>query len=98
MQNTENTISFRLPPEYLSLLKDQAEKEGKTHHEWAKRLLIRMLTETERAELRAEMGKLQKDFKKMRGDLATLGMYLLVKVGEETHEEAQAWVRENLAP
>jgi hypothetical protein len=34
----------------------------------------------------------------MRGDLATLGVYLLVKVGNEKEDDAQAWVREHLAP
>ena len=52
MPKPDETVSFRLPPEFLKLLNDGAAKEGKSRHDWARRLLIRALTDTERTELR----------------------------------------------
>ena len=98
METNDNRVSVRLEPEFLKLLNDQAAADGKTAGALAKQLLIRALTDTERTELREELAKLQEDFIKMRGDLATLGAYLLVKVAKEKPAEAEAWVREHLAP
>ena len=98
METNDNRVSVRLEPEFLKLLNEQAVKDGKTPGARAKELLIRALTDTERTELREDLAKLQEDFVKMRGDLATLGVYLLVKVGNEKEDDAQAWVREHLAP
>jgi hypothetical protein len=93
METNDNRVSVRLEPEFLKLLNEQAVKDGKTPGARAKELLIRALTDTERTELREDLAKLQEDFVKMRGDLATLGVYLLVKVGNEKEDDAQAWVR-----
>ena len=98
MEKTSGTVSFRLAPEYLKLLNDEAAKEGKSAGDCARRLLIRTLTDTERTELREELEALRTDFRKMREDLATVSLKLLVKVGGEEPAEAEAWVRDHLAP
>ncbi len=98
MQTANDTISFRLPAEFLKVLDEQALTEKKSRGAWARHLLIRALTDTERTELREELTKVQEDFLKMRGDLATLGAHLLVKVANEEPAKAEAWVREHLAP
>ncbi len=98
MEKHPNTVSFRLAPEFLKLLNEEAIKEGKKANDCARRRLIRSLTDSERAELREELDKLRADFRKMREDLATLSLALLVRVGKEKPEVAEAWVRENLAP
>lgn len=98
MEKPNGTVSFRLAPEFLKLLNDEATKEGKSTGDSARRLLIRALTDTERSELREELAKLRTDFRRMREDLATLSLVLLVKVAKEKPEVAEAWVRENLAP
>jgi len=99
MQTPNDTISFRLPAEFLKLLDERAVNDGeKSVNTCARKLVVRALTDTERTELREEVTKLQEDFTKMRGDLATLGAYLLVKVAKEQPQEAEAWVREHLAP
>jgi len=98
MSTEKENVSFRLAPEFLKLLVEQAAKDGKSVHLCARRLLIRALTDTERTELRQELENLQQDFDKMRGDLATLGAYLLVEVAKKKPDEAAAWVREHLAP
>ena len=98
MEKQKGTVSFRLAPEFLKLLNDEATKEGKSTGDCARRFLIRALTDTERSELREELEKLRTDFRKMREDWATLSHVLLVKVAKEKPEVAEAWVRENLAP
>jgi hypothetical protein len=98
MADYEDGVTFRLAPEYLKILNEEASKEGKSRHAWAKRLLIRALTDTEHTEIKSELEILRKDFKKLRGDVATLGAHLLVKVGNQKSSEAEAWVRQHLAP
>ncbi len=98
MEKQKGTVSFRLAPEFLKLLNDEATKEGKSTGDCARRFLIRALTDTERSELREELAKLRTDFRRMREDLATLSLVLLVKVAKEKPDVAEAWVRENLAP
>jgi len=98
MNSPSQTLSVRLAPEFLKLLNEEAERDGKKPSDCARRHLIRALTDANQTELRAEIEQLHKDFRAMRGDLATLSLYLLVKVGKEKPEQAEAWVRENLAP
>ena len=98
MKSPSETLSVRLAPEFLKLLNEEAVKEGKKPSDCARRHLIRALTDANQTELRGELATLHKDFRKMRGDLATLSLYLLVKVGKEKPDVAEAWVRENFSP
>jgi hypothetical protein len=97
MRTSNSVVSLRLEPEFMKLLNEQAVKDGQSVGACARQLLIRALTDTERTELRQELEKVRQDFDKMRGDLAALGAYLLVKVAKEKPDQAEAWVREHLA-
>ena len=98
MEKSNDTISFRLAPEFLKLLNEEALKEGKSPGASARRILVRALSDTERTEIRAELEKVQKDLRKLRGDLATLTWHLFVKVGKMRDDEAKTLAKEILAP
>lgn len=97
MEKTRDTISFRLAPEFLKILNEQAAQEGKSPGEWARRLVIRALTDTERTEIREEVDKLQMEVRAIRGDFATLANVLLVKVAKQNPEEVAVWIKRHLA-
>ncbi len=98
MKEPTETVSFRLAPEFMKILEEQAASEGKKRNDWARRLVIRALTETERSELKDDIETLKKDIRKMRGDFATLGQVLLVKVAKQNAAEVEAWIRQHFTP
>lgn len=109
MAKPSQPVTIRIASEFLKQLKDEAERDGCNLSDSARRHLLRSLTGSDSAELRSELEEFRAEFraenkklhdalKKMRGDLATLGAHLLIKVAQDDEAEAEAWVREHLAP
>lgn len=92
------TVSFRLSPEYIRLLSEEAARTKESLGESARRLLTEVLAGTQQQEIQHELDGLHKLVKKVREDFATLALVLLVKVGNEDPEKAEQWIRKNLSP
>ena|ERR1017187_485849 len=98
MPKPKKNIQFKLEPEFEELLREKAKATKQKLNPCARELLKWALNDTERIELRTELEEVKRDLRKMRGDFATLGGYLLVRLAKESPEKAEAWVREHLAP
>jgi hypothetical protein len=100
---SSETISFRLPAELVEELVELASDHNARHNlrgdsalsrtEFAKRLFIDALTDSEREKTRAELARLADEVCKLREDIATVLTSLLVNIAKADQREVEAWVR-----
>jgi|GEM_PF-3262744 len=94
-----DTISFRMDAEFRQLLRSEATKNNQPKMNlYARSLVQKALTGGDWMEQKGELEALRKELRKLRGDIATLAFVLLVKTAKEEPAQAEAWVRNNLAP
>jgi len=94
-----DAVSFRLDPEFKKLLQAEAEKAGQPKPNlYARTLVQRALSNAEHHEVRNEFETLRQDLRRIREDMATLALVMLVKAAKEEPKKAEAWVREHFAP
>lgn len=91
-------VSFRLEKGIRRLLHERAAEFGQTRANLFARVLVtRALTDASEAELRHELAGVSECLRRVRGDLATIALVMLVKLGNEDPEDAKEWVREVLS-
>ena len=93
MKPASESVSFRVSPELSKRLEAEATKHGMSRGEYARRLMIDALEDTEREHLRHELAELRGEVGKLREDVATAVMALLTRAGPVSVEEAKAWVK-----
>lgn len=91
-------ISFRLDDHYLAVLTKQASRFGMSPGEYARRLVLDALEETDHRRLEEGMGALEREVAQLRAELANSVMALLVGAGKVDKDEARDWVQANLKP
>lgn len=96
MSSTTKPVSFRLDEQYLERLKKEAAKYGMSAGDYARRLVINTLEDSERRKVQDELRDVKREITELRGDLATSVLALLVGAGQIEKSEARDWVRENL--
>ena len=93
-------VSFRLAPYYLKRLVEGGKPYGMSAGEYARRIVIEALEDTERLRLRDEVSALRAELERVRSDLATAVEALLVASSNPEirvdREEAREWVTANL--
>ena len=97
-EEASKPVNFRVSPELSKRLEAEAEKAGMSRGEYARRLLIECLDDTERERVRHDIAELREEVVKLREDLATAVMALLVRGEPYSVEEAKAWVIRRLLP
>lgn len=92
------TVSFRLPDEYMTEVVTRAQKGQVSPGEFARQVLIDHLDDARREQLETEMSALKAEIAVFRGDFATAIEALLVLAGTGSIKplEAQHWVQERL--
>ena len=94
----EGPISFKLPERELrALLEAEAEREGLSIHQAARRLVLRALSDDWKDELLEQVGEIRKDQRRLRQDLATLVRPLLAHVFQQDLKAIDKWIREQLS-
>ena len=97
MSDASKTVSFRLPDEFLHQLISEAKlRKFKSHHDFARQLVINALGNTEADQQQAELRDLRRTIETLREDLATAAGAILAFAGQWTPEEARAWAQKTL--
>lgn len=89
-------VSFRLDEQYLERLKKEAAKYGMSAGDFARRLVIDTLEDTERRKVHDELRDVKRQIAELRDDVATAALALLVGAGKTEKEEAREWVQAHL--
>lgn len=94
------TISFKLDSALTKALEERAGLlKQPSPHLAARQIVIDFLTDAEPIRLREEVAELRNEITRLRTDLATATVALLVQAGKITDvEEAQQWVARTLLP
>jgi len=94
------TISFKLEPVLAKALEERARLlKQPSLHIAARQILIESLTDAQRTRLCEEVEKLTQEVTRLRTDLATATVALLVQAGRINDvEEARQWVAKTLLP
>jgi hypothetical protein len=90
------TVGFRMGQDHLALLEQGAAAYGMSVHEYARRLVIGVLEDTERERIRDEVKRVGTEVQKLRRDVATSLETLLLNLTKATDEEIRQWVSEHL--
>jgi len=95
---TEKTapISFRLPASMKKLLADKGAEYGLSPGEFARRIVLESLKDDFDTKLLAELARIFREVQAGRDDLATVAKVLMVIVGNQTVDDAEAWINDNL--
>lgn len=123
---TSESISFRLPAQVTKQLAAEGEKYQMSRDDYARRLVLDAVGDTDREELRIELAQVRemleqltrvserdgrmgasdkssqsvrdeieavrKELRRLRGDVASISVALLVHAGKVTFEDAKEWV------
>ena len=96
MKTEKETVSFRLAPDLVKRLDDEAGKRPASRGDAARRIVVDFLTDAKREALLAEIQELRNEVMRQREDFATAMVALLTREGPVPAEEAMAWVRKTL--
>jgi hypothetical protein len=96
MPSGTRPVSFRLDEQYLERLKKEAARYGISAGDYARRIVLDTLEDTERHKTQDELRELKRQIAELRNDVATAVMALLVGAGKVDMDEARAWVSANL--
>ena len=92
------SIGFRLDREYRALLESAAAGYGVSPGQYAKRLVIDALNDSERVLIRDDLQRLLKELGSLKRTVANSVLALLVSAGKLTKSEANDWAKKFLAP
>jgi len=92
------TVTFKLSDALTAQLEQKAQQCNCTSlHKCAQQIVVSYLEDTERIRIRTQMAELHREVIRLREDLATAVVALLLKAGKvTTPEEAKEWVERNL--
>ncbi len=90
-------ISYRLPEGLVARLSESADKVNMSPGAYARLHLIEVLSDTERVRLKDELAEIRKGLTSLQRSLEIAVTALLVDAGKAALEEAQAFVREQMA-
>lgn len=96
MKERSNNISFRIPSTVSALLEEKAKERGQSPGTYARQLVLDSLNDKNTEELRHDLDELRDQVTKLREDLATAVVALLVNDEPKDEEQAKAWVRNTL--
>ena len=89
-----STVSARIDPEIVPLLKERAKRADLKVSTYLARLIYENLGETENDLLRKEVENLRRELADMRDDLTKITRALLTVYGQDSEEEADKWKAE----
>jgi len=92
MAERSETVSFRLPASLAGQLRELATQAGESPGEHARRLVSDAITNRHHEEITEVKETLQK----LREDMATAVVALLIRAGKAENHEAEEWVKRNL--
>jgi hypothetical protein len=90
------TVGFRLGQDHLALLEQGAAAYGMSVHEYARRLVVDVLEDTERERVRDEVKRVGTEVQKLRRDVATSLETLLLNLTKASEDEIRQWVSQHL--
>lgn len=96
MPSGTKPVSFRLDEHYLERLKSVAAKYGMSPGDYARRIVLDSLENTENRKVLDELRSMKHGISELRGDVVTATLALLVGAGKVNMEEAREWVSKNL--
>jgi hypothetical protein len=95
----QTVVGFRLDPEQLSALTEQADERGVSPHRLAHDFVIEGLEGKDEADdIAGEFQILRRQLFELREELALITEALLVSAGKTSSETARNWVDSNLKP
>lgn len=96
MSTGTRPVSFRLDEQYLERLKKEAAKYGMSTGDYARRIVIDTLEDTDKRRMEDAMREVKREIGDLRTDLATSVVALLIGAGHVENNEAREWVQTNL--
>lgn len=96
MAGYRRQISFRLSDEHVIELERRAKLTKKSLHEYAREIVISVLTMNPAEETRNRVAELQDQVHRLREDLHTAVIGILVEAGDKPLSDAAEWVVKNL--
>lgn len=104
MKPPSETVSFRLPTDLLEELARLAEayneryKTAFSSKEFARKIVIDHITDTDRQELRSHLLKTNVELHTLREDIATAIKAVLINIGKADPVQVDRWVKGALFP
>lgn len=96
MASGTTPVSFRLDEQYLDRLKKESSKYGMSAGDYARRVVLDALEDTEQRKVQDELRDVKRELAELRDDIATAVFALLVGAGKIEKGEARDWVSANL--
>ena len=96
MQGPSQQVSFRLAGEYADELDRRAAARGVSRGDYARQMLIALLTSDSAEETRNRIAEVQDEVQKLRQELWTSVAALLAHAGKAEPKAAQEWVKNTL--
>ena len=97
MNGYTKQISFRIAEEHAEELERRAKLTGKSIHEYSREILISVLTRSPAEETRNRVAEVQDEVRRLREDLHTSVVGILMSAGKTTLEEATEFVTTKLS-
>lgn len=97
MSGYTKQISFRIAEEHSEELERRAKMSGKSQHEYAREILIAVLTRSPAEETRNRVAEVQDELHRLREDLHTSVVGLMMMAGKATLEDATEFVANKLS-
>jgi hypothetical protein len=94
MKEATVTISFRLSPYHLKLLREAASLNGRSPALQARQVVIEWLTDANQVRIVSELAELRAEVSGLKDAQARATLAILVDAGKASLEEAEAFVRE----
>lgn len=92
-------IGFRIDEPTQLRLGRRADAMDASPHDWARRCLLQVLSESEDREAWVQCLKtLQEETRQLRNDLAIAVQALLICAGRMQEDKAKAWIEKNMKP
>ncbi|GMU82452.1 MAG: hypothetical protein AMXMBFR47_23230 [Planctomycetota bacterium] len=92
-------VSFRLPEDLATRLKQVATTSGQTLSEVAREAVLAFVEQPGPADGQADANlSAKEDVARLREDLATMFATMLVVFAKQNPRDAEAWAREHLSP
>jgi len=91
------TVTFKLSDDLMARLEQKAGQSNcPSPHKCAQQIVVNYLEDAERDRARKQMAELRQEVIRLREDLATAVVALLVQAGKVTNpDEAKEWVQRN---
>lgn len=90
------TISFRVDERARKQLDEEASSFGMSRGAYARRLVLDVLEDAEREQIREEIQDVREEVSRLRDNLASVLEMLLLNVAKVKEEDVRRWVSENL--